>query len=182
MPLVGSLTGSSLLKESVLAASPLLDANSAIPSSVLVPNSSIIGVNNNNNINNHNHHEESAIGGINNNNKNSNISSNNGEAAALKCPHCLKGFSGFEALKEHVHSNHPERTNNGFGFSCVQCNATFTNRDRSFFRRLLRKKKTELFFLLIYAYAQFYDTYKGVIFTLVDITTLAQLIYDDRTL
>lgn len=47
--------------------------------------------------------------------------------SAVKCLHCLKYFSGFDMLKEHIQLCHPERA---VGYSCVQCNAAFANREQ----------------------------------------------------
>ncbi|KAJ9585912.1 hypothetical protein L9F63_020446, partial [Diploptera punctata] len=72
----------------------------------------------------------------------------------IKCPHCQKGYPGFQALKEHVESSHPPpqhlgaddtgasqptspvgspAPNNpvpGGGYACSQCNMRFMQKDQ----------------------------------------------------
>lgn len=47
--------------------------------------------------------------------------------STVKCLHCPKFYSGFDMLKEHIQLCHPERA---IGYSCVQCNAAFSNREQ----------------------------------------------------
>ncbi len=46
---------------------------------------------------------------------------------AMKCLHCHKFYISSEILKEHIQLGHPERA---FGYSSLQCNAAFLNREQ----------------------------------------------------
>jgi hypothetical protein len=74
-----------------------------------------------------------------------------GSDCFIKCPHCHKGYPGFQALKEHVESSHPPPQHLGAddtgisqptspvgspapvpggAYACSQCNTSFMQKDQ----------------------------------------------------
>lgn len=46
-------------------------------------------------------------------------------SSSAKCAQCHKYYASFDTLKEHIQLCHPDRS---IGFSCLHCNAVFSNR------------------------------------------------------
>lgn len=51
-----------------------------------------------------------------------------GEDCYIKCSYCGQGYPAFQPLKEHVEACHPQPQ--GGAYSCIQCSASFANRDQ----------------------------------------------------